>query len=264
MSRKRLSKKQLKRDRFVERTFDWAHWAETHRREMIGGAIAIAVLVAGFFAYRGVSRGAEEEAARDYLMARQGYFAGNYQLAVSDLQGFLDRHGDSPYSDDALLFLGESQLQAGQPAEAVATLEELLDDHGDSPMADNARRLLAVAYGQAGQVDRAVETYREAIESAPFDAQKVQLHAGLAQLLEAQSRTEEAVAEYQAIVELEPEGAAAEEARREIAELTVQPLTSSEAAGSPPQAAVDGDAGQADSDDGESGTSIADAESAAP
>jgi tetratricopeptide (TPR) repeat protein len=225
MSRKRLSKKQLKRDRFVERTFDWAHWAETHRREMIGSAIALVVLLAGFFVYRGVSRSAEEEAARDYLMARQGYFAGNYQLAVSDLQGFLDRHAGTPYADDALLFLGESQLQAGQPAEAVTTLEKLLDEHGSSPLADNARRLLAVAYAQAGQVDRAVETYREAIESAPFDALKIQTHESLARLYEAQSRREEAVAEYQAIIDLEPEGSAADEARREIAELTVQPLT---------------------------------------
>jgi tetratricopeptide (TPR) repeat protein len=230
MSRKRLSKKQLKRDRFVERTFDWAHWAETHRREMVGGVIALVVLLAGFFVYRDVSRGAEEEAARDYLMARQGYFAGNYQLAVSDLQGFLDRHGGTPYADDALLFLGESQLQAGQPAEAVTTLQELLDEHGSSPLADNARRLLAVAYGQAGQLERAVAMYREAIENAPFDEQKLQLHASLAGLYETQSRKEEAVAEYQAIIELQPEGPAADEARREIAELTVRPLTAAESA----------------------------------
>ena len=225
MSRKRLSKKQLKHDRFVKRTFDWAHWAETHRREMIGGAVALVVLLAGFFVYRGVSRGAEEEAARDYLMARQAYFAGNYQLAVSDLQGFIDRYAGSGYVDDARLFLGESQLQAGQPAEAVATLETLLDDHGDSPLADNGRRLLAAAYAQAGQVDRAVETYREAIEDTPFDELKVQIHASLARLFESQSRPEEAVAEYQAILELTPEGPAADEARREIAELTVEPLT---------------------------------------
>lgn len=227
MSRKRLSKSQLKGDKFVERTFDWAHWAETHRREMVGGAVALVILAAGFFVYRNVSRGAEEEAARDYMMARQAYFAGNFQLAASDLQGYLDRHGGSPYADDAMLFLGESQLQAGQPAEAVATLEAMLDEHGDSPLADNGRRLLAAAYGQAGQLDRAVEVYREAIENATFDEQKIQLRAALAELYASQSRKAEAAEEYRAIVELQPEGPAADEARRQIAELTVQPLTGS-------------------------------------
>jgi len=225
MSRKRLSKKQLRRDKFVERTFDWAHWAETHRREMIGGVVALAILAAGFFVYRNVSHGAEEEAARDYLMARQGYFAGNYQLAVSDLRQFIDRHGGSSYTDDALLFLGESQLQAGLPDEAAATLEELLSDHGRSPLTDNARRLLAVAYAQAGQTDRAIETYRTAIEQAPYDELKAQLHQSLALLYESESRMEEAAAEYRAVIELDPDGPLANEARREIAELTVQPLT---------------------------------------
>ena len=242
MSRKRLSKTQLKRDKFVERTFDWAHWAETHRREMAGAAVALVVLVAGFFVYRSVSRGAEEEAARDYLMARQAYFAGNFQLAVSDLESYLTRHGGTQYADDAMLFLGESQLQAGQPAEAIATLEEMLDEHGDSPLADNARRLLAAAYGQAGQLDRAVETYREAIENAEFDEQRIQLRAALAELYASQSRKAEAVEEYRAIVELQPEGPAAEEARREIAELTVQPLTGDTGAGVSGERVADGSA----------------------
>ena len=240
MSRKRLSKSQLKRDKFVERTFDWAHWAETHRREMVGAAVALVVLAAGFFVYRNVSRGAEEEAARDYMMARQAYFAGNYQLAVSDLQSYLDRHGGTGYADDAMLFLAESQLQAGQPAEAVATLEEMLDAHGDSPLADNARRLLAAAYGQAGQLERAVEVYREAIENAEFDEQKIQLRASLAELYASQSQKAEAVEEYRAIVELQPESPAADEARREIAELTVEPLTGDGSAGTSGEQVADG------------------------
>ena len=95
----------------------------------------------------------------------------------------------------------------------------------DRGLGDNARRLLAAAYGQAGQLDRAVEVYREAIENAAFDEQRIQLHAALAELYASQSRKAEAVGEYEAIVELQPEGPAADEARRQIAELTVQPLT---------------------------------------
>ena len=83
MSRKRLSKKQLKRDKFVQRTFDWAHWAETHRRELIGGAIALALLVTGFFVYRGVSRGAEEEAAVGF---GRGLFPADEEIVVAHVR----------------------------------------------------------------------------------------------------------------------------------------------------------------------------------
>ena len=54
MSRKRLSKKQLRQDRFVQQTFDWAHWAETHRNHVIAG---IAVVSLNFVAH-GYSTGA--------------------------------------------------------------------------------------------------------------------------------------------------------------------------------------------------------------
>ena len=151
-----------------------------------------------------------------------------------DLQGFLAQHEGTAYEDDAMLFLGESQLQAGQATEAVATLEQLLDEHANSQLADNARRLLAAAYAQAGQFDEAITAYREAIETTPYEPLKIQIHESLAQLFASQSRNEEAVAEYQAILELQPEGPAADEARREIAELTVQPLTSAPAESAAP------------------------------
>jgi hypothetical protein len=73
--------------------------------------------------------------------------------------------------------------------------------------------------------------YREAIENAEFDEQRIQLRATLARLYASQSRKAEAVEEYRAILELQPEGPAADEARREIAELTVQPLTGEGSAG---------------------------------
>jgi tetratricopeptide (TPR) repeat protein len=79
-------------------------------------------------------------------------------------------------------------------------------------------------------MERAVETYREAIEEAPYDELKAQLHQSLARLYKSQSRPQEAAAEYEAVIELGPEGPAADEARREIAELTVQPLTGTSSA----------------------------------
>ena len=250
MSRKRLSKKQLKSDRFVKQTFDWAHWAETHRTQVLAALAGIAVLVGAFFVYRGLARAGEEEAARSYIEARQAYFAGNYQLAVSDLQAFIDRHGDSSYGDDARIFLADAFYQAGDPQAAVETLQ-WFHRHEDSPFAINALLLEAAAYQGMGSLDAAAGTYREALERTAVDVHRVQILSSLADVYALKGDTDQAAAQLQAIVDLDPEAPAADLARRKLAEITVQRLS---VAGPPTgEAAAPGEtAGAADADSLES------------
>lgn len=229
----------MKGDQFVRTTFDWAHWVETHRNQVVGGVIAAVVLVAGFFVYRDMATGAREEAALDYLDARQAFFSGNWQLAASDLEGFVDRHGDSPYADEARFFLGESHYRAGDHDQAVAAFEEFLDRHEDSLMAFNARMMLAQARAARGQDEEAVAVYREAIERAEGDHHRIRAHEGLALLYESRGDEEAAAEQYREILALEPEGGAAVTARRKIAELTVQPLGAPESAGETTASAVE-------------------------
>ena len=224
MSRKRLSKKQLKSDKFVQHTFDWAHWAETHRSQVLAALAGIAVLVGAFFVYRGLARAGEEEAARSYIEARQAYFAGNYQLAVSDLQAFIDRHGDSSYGDDARIFLADALYQAGDPQGAVETLQ-WFHSHEDSPFAINGLLLEAAAYQGMGSLDAAAETYQEALERTDVDVQRVQILSSMADVYSLKGDTDQAAAQLQAIVDLDPEAPAADLARRKLAEITVQPLS---------------------------------------
>jgi len=228
MSRKRLSKKQLKSDKFVKHTFDWAHWAETHRSQVLAALAGIAVLVAAFFVYRGLARAGEEDAARSYIEARQAYFAGNYQLAVSDLQAFLDSHGDSSYGDDARIFLADALYQAGDPQAAVEALQ-WFHGHEDSPFAINALLLEAAAYQATGSLDAAAETYHQALEQTDVDAQRVQILNSLADVYELKGDGEQAAAQLQAIVDMDPDAPAADLARRELAEITVRPLSAATA-----------------------------------
>lgn len=224
MSRKRLSKTQLKRDRFVEQTFDWAHWVETHRREVLGGLVAAVLVVAGFFVWRSMQASASEAAVRDYLSARQAFDSGNWALAVNDLQVFVQRHGGSRYGDDAQFFLASAYYRSGQMEQAVQELRDFLDEHDGSGFEDNARRLLAAAYQGLGQFEQAAEVYRAAIENAAFDEQEMHLRAELAAVYLAQNRRDLAADQYRQILEIESEGPIADEARRLYAELTVQPL----------------------------------------
>ena len=250
MSRKRLSKKQLKRDKFVEHTFDWAHWAESHRTQVLAALAGIAVLVAAFFVYRSLARAGEEDAARSYIEARQAYFSGNYPLAVSDLQAFIDSHGDSSYGDDARIFLADALYQAGDPQAAVETLQ-WFHSHEDSPFAVNALLLEAAAYQATGSLDAAAETYRQALERTDVEAQRVQILSSLADVYELKGETDQAAAQLRAIVDLDPEAPAADLARRKLAELTAQPLSAaSPPAGRAPAPEASG-AAEADSAQGE-------------
>ncbi len=223
MSRKRLSKKQLKGDRFVRQTFDWAHWLETHRNQALAGLAVVVLLAAGLYLWRRSVHSADEAASVAYLEARQSYFAGNYPLAANDLQGFLARYGDTAYADDATFFMGDAFYQAGQYPEAIRTLERLLAEHADSPFAGNGRRLLAASYQQAGQLPQAIAIYQRALEEADTDPARVDFRNALARIYEAQGDREAAANQYRAIVELDPSSDAAREARRRLAEVSVEP-----------------------------------------
>jgi tetratricopeptide (TPR) repeat protein len=225
-----LSKKQLKGDRFVERTFDWAHWIETHRTQAIAAIVVLVMVGAGLFLWRRSASAADERASVEYLRARQSYFAGNWALAVSDLQGFVTRHGGSSYEDDATFFLADALYQAGQFPQAIETLEGFLDEHGDSPLADNARALMAASYQQAGQLPQAIAMHQRALEDAETDQEKIEIRHALARIYEGQGDGESAANQYRAIVEIDPEGDAAREARRKLAELTVRPIQAGAAA----------------------------------
>lgn len=224
MSRKRLSKHQLKRDRFVEQTFDWAHWAETHRRQFLVGAAVLALAFGGFFVFRTMSRSAEEDASGAYMEARQAYFAGNFPLAASDLEDFVRLHGDTSFVDDARFFGADALYQAGNNEAAAEALEEFLSRHGDSPFAQSARLLSATVYARLNRYEDAQAAYERAIEEAGFDVERARIHEELARLYETRGDNADAATQYRRIAELVPGTEVAARALRREAELSVEPL----------------------------------------
>jgi predicted negative regulator of RcsB-dependent stress response len=224
MSRKRLAKHQLRRDRFVEQTFDWAHWAETHRRQFLVGAAALALVLGGFFVWRTMSQSAEEDASGAYLEARQSYFAGNFPLAAADLEDFVRRHGDTSFGDDARFFRADALYQAGNDEAAAEALEEFLDRHGDSPFAQTARLLTGAVYSRLNRYGDAQAAYERALETASFDAERARVREELARLHESQGDNASAAEEYRRVAELVPETETAARALRRAAELSVEPL----------------------------------------
>src|SRR5690606_1075176 len=94
-----------------------------------------------------------------FLQVEQAVQTGEDVIATRELQLFIQRHGDTPYGDEARIFLGQVHLRSGRPAEAIEALQPVVRRMEDSPVGVQAAILMATAQG-------AIQTYLQAAEAA--------------------------------------------------------------------------------------------------
>ncbi len=236
---KRISKQELKRDRFVDTTFDWALWIRENTRivALAGGGLALVVLA--LLLYRGAQGRGSAEAAVRFDQVRQAYTAGNYQLAANDFKQFLNQYGDSDYADEATLYLADSYFKAGDYPAAVSALEDFERRRGDSPLRYGATSLLAASYEESGDLAKAAETYAEARDAASFDYQRAAALMDRGRVYTAQGHRDKAAEAYREVVEKYPEAPSVREASVRLAEVTVTPLTGAPSTGASPNSTAD-------------------------
>lgn len=170
----------------VERT---TAWARKHQRSLIIGAVAVIVGAAVVLYYVNYQRTIENQAAARLTELQGTIASGNVQLALRDLQAFVNRFGSTEAGAQARLVLAElllEQDQAPQVADALGALPDNLDD----PLGIPAARLQAAAFEATGESDRAVDLYLRIADAARFeyearealtDAARVRLQNGNAE-----------------------------------------------------------------------------------
>lgn len=227
--RKRLTRRELKRDRFVDTVFDWALWSRENVRKVAIGVGALLLIVLAILAWRGTQAGESRRAAVRFQEIWQAYIAGNFQLAANDFRQFQSQYAGSDYADDAAFYLGDSYYQAGDYPAAIAALEEFDRRHAESPYRYAAANVLGAAYESNGDLVRAADAYAEAAERADFDYQRSEALLNQARVHNAAGSAEEAANAYRTVLERYPQTPHVQEARVRLAELTAEPI-----AGAPP------------------------------
>jgi TolA-binding protein len=238
-TRKRLTKKQLKRDRFVDTTFDWALWARENVKQV--GAIAAGLVVVGLavFLYRTSEARESRQASQKFQEIIQTYGSGNFQLAANDFREFLSKYKGTRYGSEATLYLANSYLQAGDARSAVKTLEEARGQTDDPNVAYAAGTLLGSAYESTGDAAKAAEAYRQAGQKARHDFERAEALMNAARVHTAGKDVEKAVAAYQEVVKKYPDSEAAAEAKVRLAEVMAEPLELAPAASAAAAASVE-------------------------
>jgi len=218
-TRRRLTKRQLRQDKFVSSTFELAQFVQQHARRVAMGLIVLGVAIGGAFYYLNYREHREKRAAELLAAGVLAYEAGNYPLAISDLEKVQSEYPGTTVGGEAALLLSDTHYRAGNNEEARRVLLEFTARHGKkSPLSYQAYLLLGKAQENLEDFDEAAKAYLSAEESARFDYQRIEAVIGAARAFSRAEKDQEAIEEYQSLLDHYPDSPEAQRAELLLAE----------------------------------------------
>ncbi len=111
------------------------------------------------------------EARLLYESAYLNYVKGNYTEAINGFQSYLKVSPDSPLSDNALYWVGESYAAMGRSQDAVNAFRELINKYPESNKKPTALYKMAIIYEETGDIKTAKSYYNQIIADFPNSAE---------------------------------------------------------------------------------------------
>lgn len=178
---------------------------QENKSKIIGGIIAVVVVVGGFFAYRHFVAGPAEEKASNAIFKGEEYFRNdNYEVALKgDSTGFIgfvkaaDEYSGTKAGNLANAYAGLCYAQLGKYDDAIKYLEAF--DGSDALVAPAVLGTLGNCYAQKNQLDKAVASLLKAAEKANSTSLSPTYLIQAGEILEKQGKKTEAVEAYQKV-----------------------------------------------------------------
>ena len=216
---RRITRKSMKQDEFVEAAFDAGEWLEDNWKTVVIGlaaAVAVVLVVLGFLAWRGARQAEAGELLAEGLTF---YRDSNPTEALGLFEEASDKAGGGPLADVATLYQGLAQLEAGNAAAALGPLDDVARSTSNPVLSATAKANLAGALAAAGETERAESMWRElAAAENPYFPREMAL-LGLGKLLMAQDRVGEAQGVLREVVDDYPQTSSTAEAQALLDEI---------------------------------------------
>jgi outer membrane protein assembly factor BamD (BamD/ComL family) len=185
MSPHRITKKEMKQDKFVTYSLKISEWVQKHLNQVLMGAGAV-ILVGAILIFVFTSQAKRRRQAAELLgKATLELQAGNMTQAVGDLQSVLNRYGGTESAGKAAFFLASAYFYAGDYVQAQTFFERYLEKYAADPlMSESAQAGIADCQLQRGSYILAGEAYIKVVSSSPqsFFAPQYLLKGALAYL----------------------------------------------------------------------------------
>jgi len=165
----KLSKEELKDDEFIDSLAKAIDWGRAHTQYLIGGAVAIVVIVLGVQYLISSQEKARVEAAAELSKAMVAEEGGQPAEAVRILSDqVLRRYEGTPSAGKAALMLANRHYAEGNYGDARSLFQKCLDDYADNPVvAYGAWAGLAACLEAEGKTQDAARKYLEYADGHP-------------------------------------------------------------------------------------------------
>ncbi|MGB3340155.1 MAG: tol-pal system protein YbgF [bacterium] len=111
------------------------------------------------------------EARMIYESSYLNYVKGNYSEAISGFENYLKVSPDSPLSDNALYWIGESYAAMGKSQRAVDTFNEMIKQYPTSNKRPTALYKIAIIYEETGDTKSSQYYYNLIVKDFPNSAE---------------------------------------------------------------------------------------------
>jgi outer membrane protein assembly factor BamD (BamD/ComL family) len=168
MSPHRITKKEIKQDKFVTYSLMISEWIQKHLNQVLivaGGLILVTVVVAFLISSKNKR---ERKSAELFGRANLELQAGNIGAALSDLQTVVNQYGNSKSAGQATFYLASAYFYAKDYTQAQAWFEKYLNNYGqDALLTSSARAGIADCHLQRGDFLQAGDSYVMAVSLCP-------------------------------------------------------------------------------------------------
>ncbi len=221
---KRLTKVQLKQDKFVLFTAQVQAWLTQHKKNIIYGLLGLIVVVGGVSAVAWSKASSEKQAAFEELLMRDAYARGDLDSALIRADAIIDKFEGTKSAGAAWMVKGKIYEQRGEFEPAIKAFERVASKYDTQEyLAFGALYALGMINFGEKEYEKAAEYFEQAAKRYPkhFHSPVALMKGGEA--CERKQQYEEAKKFYQRIVTQYPKSRSAESARESLAKIVFMP-----------------------------------------
>ncbi len=162
--RKRLTKRQIKEDKFVTFYFKVQDFISQNSRYVMWGLIGIPVVIFASFVLSRIQKEKEQSANIELSKARIEYFAKNHETAITTLNNLVENYGGTKAGEKGLFYLANAHYMSKNFDEADEYFTKFLGESSDSDLTVSALAGVAACQEEKGDFSAAAETYKKAAD----------------------------------------------------------------------------------------------------